>query len=415
MESMNKLIGPGTPVGNCFASMKNRMGIGTPEQNATDIYERGMKIVPDCISAIENETPVKQYNIAVFRTLLKLERAEGRMQVTNKRVILRAAGRSVGGRTTLQHEFAINEIAGIEAKRNFKFSFLYVIFAVLISALAFFIINGPVGIAGIRTPIQTQTYRIYSILSPKHLQEAAINEEVAILLRIEAEEVAEEATSVLAEAQEREKQAIEYVNQYGENRRVDIGGRWRTEWINTTEYKEARTEERLEAEREERSAYAELEAAQENETTAVQKRVSAEKIWAVSMTVLGSLLGIVGLFLFFALYRKFGLKLFILNFSIFGFALAFATTGFFLFNWFRVLTVIITLICVFLFCFRPNLVVSVKNKGGVDGAVDIRRGKRTGFAEIIPTEETEGAIREIGAMISDIQKSGDSAISKWAK
>ena len=111
------------------------MGIGEPERNATDCYERNLKIVPDCISSNENEIPVKQYNIAVLRNLLRGERAEGRMQVTNKRVVFRAAGRSIGGRTTLQQEFAIDELAGIEAQRNFRFGFIYLLFGVIVVAV----------------------------------------------------------------------------------------------------------------------------------------------------------------------------------------------------------------------------------------------------------------------------------------
>ena len=112
-------------------SMKNRMGIGTPEQNTTDTYERGMNIVPDIITPNENEIPVKQYNIAVLRNLLRFERAEGRIQVTNKRVIFRAAGRSVGGRTTTQQEFNVDEIAGLEAKRGYRFSGFHFIWGFL--------------------------------------------------------------------------------------------------------------------------------------------------------------------------------------------------------------------------------------------------------------------------------------------
>jgi hypothetical protein len=123
------------------------------------------------------------------------------------------------------------------------------------------------------------------------------------------------------------------------------------------------------------------------------------------------------------LNKKFGLKLFILNFSIFGFALSLAASGFGFFNLMLILTNIIMFVCVFLFCFRPNLVISIKNKGGVEAAVDIRRDtifnrcreKGTGFAEIIPTDEAEGAIREIGAIISDIQKFGDLGLQKWVK
>ena len=37
----------------------------------------------------------------------------------------------------------------------------------------------------------------------------------------------------------------------------------------------------------------------------------------------------------------------------------------------------------------------------------------TGYNEVLPTEQTNKAIREIGAMISDIQKLGDLAVEKW--
>ena len=117
-----------------WTSMKNHMGIGDPERNLTDCYERGQRIVPDSIKTNESEIPVKQYDIAVLWTLLKFERAEGRMQVTNKRVIFRACGRSMAGRTTLQHEFAIDEIAGIEARRDYKFSFLHFLGASILTS-----------------------------------------------------------------------------------------------------------------------------------------------------------------------------------------------------------------------------------------------------------------------------------------
>jgi hypothetical protein len=121
--------------------------------------------------------------------------------------------------------------------------------------------------------------------------------------------------------------------------------------------------------------------------------------------------------------KRFGIKLFILNFSIFGFALALAASTIGIFSWLLILANIITLVCVFLYCFRPNLVISIKNKTGAAAAVDIRRDtiftrrdeKGTGFGEIIPTDETESAIREIGAMITDIQKLGDLGLKKWVK
>jgi hypothetical protein len=145
--------------------------------------------------------------------------------------------------------------------------------------------------------------------------------------------------------------------------------------------------------------------------------------WRVLMTLFGLIVGLIGLVPFFILNKKFGFKLFLLNFGIFGFSLSLAASGFGLFGFLSVLTTIILLICVFLFCFRPNLVIGIRNKGGVEAAVDIRRdtifskrkGKGTGFSEVIPTVESESAIREIGAIIGDIQKLGDAGLRKWVK
>jgi hypothetical protein len=413
-ESMKNRVGEGSPVGNFFASMKNRMGIGAPERNATDTYERGMKIVPECISANENEVPVKQYNIAVLRNLLKFERAEGRIQVTNKRVVFRAAGRSIGGRTTLQHEFALNEVAGIEARRNYKFGFLYLVFAFLIIQAALFIIYGTSAIAAIKSPFDTRDARISDIMFPKHLQGAYAKERIATSQRQKAEEKADKAWKEREEAQ---KLVIEWSGNAQTNPRRIYW--FRRQNMAAQAILDLVSQERDKAANELNLANEQLESARANEAIAIKERISTENTWKVLMTLLGLIVGIAGLFVFFALYKKFGLKLFILVFGIFGFALAFEASGIFIFNWLCVLSVITTIVCIFLFCFRPNLVISVKNKRGVEGAVDIRRDtlfakqKGTGFAEVFPTEETEGAIREIGAMIGDIQKMGDLALGKW--
>jgi hypothetical protein len=39
--------------------------------------------------------------------------------------------------------------------------------------------------------------------------------------------------------------------------------------------------------------------------------------------------------------------------------------------------------------------------------------KGLGFTEVIPTEHSEKAIRELGAIINDIQKLGDLGLEKW--
>ena len=269
--------------------MKNRMGIGDPERNATDCYERGQLITPDSIKSNEGEIPIKQYNIAVLRTLWKFERAEGRLQVTNKRLLFRAPGRSIGGRTTLQHEYAVDEIAGIEARRDFKFSLLHLLGGLIV--LAFF----------------------------------------------------------------------GYISF----------------WITTWDFK-----------------------------------------MAASLGVILALLFMAAsIILFFMVPKVFLLKLAVLGLGL-GSMFMISTTGSVLMRLLTYLLALIALFGLFLFFMRPNLVISIKNKMGMgEGPVDIRRktikAESTGFSEVMPTEETESSIREIGAMIGDIQKLGDYGVEKW--
>jgi len=101
-------------------------------------YERGKQIVPDCIQPDQGEIPIKQYNIARLRSVLKGMNAEGRLQITNKRLIFRATGASLLGKTVLQHEFDISELAGIEIRKDHRISILNFIVFIFI----WFIISG---------------------------------------------------------------------------------------------------------------------------------------------------------------------------------------------------------------------------------------------------------------------------------
>jgi len=292
-----------------WTSMKNRMGIGDPEKNATDCYERGQRIVPDSIKTNESEIPVKQYNVAVLRTLLKFERAEGRMQVTNKRVVFRAAGRSIAGRTTLQHEFAIDEIAGIEARRDYKFSLLHLLGGFLLTGICVAIVFAALGFLTAKV--------------------AALGIILALV-----------------------------VGAVGPIPFFTMKKKWLRKLL----------------------------ACAEGATSFFMVAQIASAYAQIKDNGFVGFLG--GLLMFFA-----------------------------------VISAILFLIALFLFCFQPNLILSIKNKTGMGEAVNIRRDtmftkrdeKGTGFAEVRPTEETERAIREIGAMINDIQKLGDFGVEKWTK
>lgn len=286
-----------------FEKMKNRMGLGDPESNKTDAYEKKKKIVPECIRANEGEIPVKQYEIAKLRNRLigiPYSTARGRMQVTNKRVIFRAPGRCIAGRTTLQHEFAIDEIAGIEARREFSFSFWDLLF-------------GSWGVA--------------------------------------------------------------------------LGGAVMTWFLLTITNQNP-----------------------------------------VALTFLGFLFGAALICPFFLVKKLWFLKLIGLG----GACMSFFTTsmalrGFLngLYIFFGILATIITIFCMVVFAIKPNLVLSIKTKSASDG-ISIKRKKapfflffggnveeNTGFTEVLPLDDAEKCIREINAMVTDIQKLGDFGIEKW--
>ena len=73
---------------------------------------------------------------------------------------------------------------------------------------------------------------------------------------------------------------------------------------------------------------------------------------------------------------------------------------------------------------KPNLVLVVKTKSASE-AIDIKRKRvglfgismdkedHTGYTEILPEIDAEKSIREIGALINDIQKLGDFGVEKW--
>ena len=107
-------------VKNYFLSLLN---YNDNDDRGIDFYERGQEIIPNAVTADNGEITVKQYDLAVLRTRHKLTRAEGRMQITNKRLLFRATGRSPAGKTTYQSEFAMDKIDGVEIRKDYRFLF----------------------------------------------------------------------------------------------------------------------------------------------------------------------------------------------------------------------------------------------------------------------------------------------------
>jgi len=299
------------------------------------------------------------------------------------------------------------------------------------------------------------------MLNPQHLIEARADVEQAIQRRVQAETNERDAAQILTRAQNRERTAIDNGNRAQQNleaaqrnltaaqRELDNNtAQWRRDTLarqrdDARNLLNRRQGELTTAQTEINNSIAGREAAERNveespglrvaaaanEAEAIRRKDSVERTWDIFIFLLGIGVGIIGLLPFFSIYKKFGFKLFALNFSIYGFSLssvAIANPISQLLLW---LSCIVAVYCLILFVFRPNLVIGIKNKSGLcEGVVDVRRkpinlfaifmmdaDKGSGFTEVIPTPESEICIRELWAIISDIQKMGDYAVEKWKK
>lgn len=275
------------------SSIREMCGMSEPNSSFADPYERNIPIVPGCIPPVENEVTIRQYNIAKLRTRLKLMSAEGRLMVTNKRVLFRAAGTSLTGNTLQEHQFNLDEIGGIEIHKDYKFSPMNFLGALLLAVLSVY------------------------------------------------------ATSFLL-----------------------------------------------------------------------------TKIGPNATVVCGIFLGLLGLVPTFVIYKHFWLKLFWaeVGMGLLNTAFSASDDNGFIFILLAV-SQIIVLFNTIIVWFVPNLVLKIKTKGaegaisiGSDKAMFMRRSRKdyTGYAEILPWEDTVQAINELGTLIDDLQKQGDYAIEKWS-
>ena len=123
------------------------LGFGESEKNdVTGCFERGKKIVPELVAPCEQEIPVKQYDICNARSKIRGLWQEGRLQVTNKRILFRMSGRSWIGRVMDYKEFNIDEVAGISISNGVRFGLFDFIIGLLIAAVIILLFGARFGI-----------------------------------------------------------------------------------------------------------------------------------------------------------------------------------------------------------------------------------------------------------------------------
>lgn len=116
-------------------SFQNIFRLNDPDYDRNmDYYERGKQIVPDLVAPCENEIPIRQYHVVDIRSRLQGLWAEGRIMVTNKRLLFRASGRSFIGRTRVEQEYELDEISGINISHGVRFSFFDFLTSLILAA-----------------------------------------------------------------------------------------------------------------------------------------------------------------------------------------------------------------------------------------------------------------------------------------
>ncbi len=289
--------------------LATKVGFGSEDSYGKGAYETGASIVPDCLDLSDGEKPVRQYTVARMNNRIlgiPYEWAKGKLQLTNKRLVFRAPGSGMAGRTCLNYEFSVDEIAGVSAHRRYVFQAWALFVGLLLSAIG----AGVFSLLVMRTVIRAYDSRIM----------------MAVLC--------------------------------------------------------------------------------------------------------GLLLGLGGIVPSFLLNKRWFLKLLGLGLSVptLGFTWMVLRGGRGFSRFIGFLFLLCTFIAFLIWAFtliraslRPDLVLQIQSKTA-QPSIDIRRRGMhafglfgSGYTEIMPVEDVEDCIRELNAIIIDIQKLGDDAVEKWQK
>ena len=257
-----------------------------------DYYERGKQIVPELVASSENEIPIKQYHLMDVRSRLRGLWAEGKLMITNKRILFRASGRSFIGRTLTEQEYTLDEISGVVLSRGVRFS----LFDLIISLILCQLVTGLAALSSIT--LQTKGWWILPTLF--------ILFGIAALLFV---------------------------------------GPKRYRW-----------------------------------------KMSLFHLIAINLTVVSS-----GIYIHDGSGEAFFICL-------------------------AVMALLAVLVLLVLSCMKPVVSLAIQCRAGTNSAISMisrEIGGLNGCVELLPTEETDIAIREIGAIIYDIQRMGDYGIEKW--
>ncbi len=287
-----------------------KVGFGTENNYGKGAFEEGASIVPDCLELSDEEKPVKQYTVARMNNRvigIPYEWAKGKLQLTNKRLIFRAPGSGIAGRTCLNYEFSVDEIAGVSVHRRYVFQAWALLVGLLLT-----------GIGAL----------VYSLIIPRLIQRSFFTGDIALAV------------------------------------------------------------------------------------------------------IVSLLLGLGGMVPSFLLNKRWFLKLLCAGLAFPCLATS-ATTLIALGGFSRFIGILFAICAIIAFIIwfitlvraslRPDLVLQIQSKTA-QPSIDIRRKTLrsfglfgAGYTEVMPVEDVEECVRELNAIITDIQKLGDYAVEKWQK
>ena len=90
------------------------------KENRTDLKKES--IVGNIIAPAEGEYPIRQYHMAKYRYYPRLLFADGRLEVTNMRVIYRVSGNSLFGPVLYHNEYEVKRVSGLNIESGRRIS-----------------------------------------------------------------------------------------------------------------------------------------------------------------------------------------------------------------------------------------------------------------------------------------------------
>lgn len=104
-----------------------------------NVYERGARITPDLVQPCSDETIIRQYDICTVRAAIKGLWQDGKLLVTNKRILFRLSGRNWLGKEQTSKEFEIDDIAGIDMSYSSKINLGSALINIILGIIPMFI------------------------------------------------------------------------------------------------------------------------------------------------------------------------------------------------------------------------------------------------------------------------------------